>query len=31
MLQPWTAFGVLCAYAAVLLAISAARMRRSDA
>ncbi|MGN6795766.1 MAG: ABC transporter permease subunit [Streptosporangiaceae bacterium] len=31
MLQPWTGFGVLCAYAAVLLAISAARMRRGDA
>jgi len=30
MLQPWTGFGVLCAYAAVLLAISAARMRRGD-
>jgi hypothetical protein len=31
MLQPWPGFGVLCAYAAVLLAISAARMRRGDA
>lgn len=31
MLQPWTGFGVLCAYAAVLLAISAVRMRRGDA
>jgi ABC-2 type transport system permease protein len=31
MLQPWTGFGVLCAYAAVLLAVSAARMRRGDA
>jgi ABC-2 type transport system permease protein len=31
MLQPWTGFGVLCAYAAILLAISAARMRRGDA
>jgi ABC-2 type transport system permease protein len=31
MLHPWTGFGVLCAYAAVLLAISAARMRRGDA
>ncbi len=31
MLQPWTGFGVLCAYAAVLLAISATRMRRGDA
>lgn len=30
MLQPWTGFGVLCAYAAVMLAISAARMRRGD-
>jgi len=31
MLQPWTGFGVLCAYAAVLIAVSAARMRRGDA
>jgi hypothetical protein len=31
LLQPWTGFGVLCGYAAVLLAISAARMRRGDA
>jgi ABC-2 type transport system permease protein len=31
MLQPWTGFGVLCAYVTVLLAISAARMRRGDA
>jgi len=31
MLQPWAGFGVLCAYAATLLAISAARMRRGDA
>ncbi len=31
MLQPWTGLGVLCAYAAVMLAISAARMRRGDA
>jgi ABC-type transport system involved in multi-copper enzyme maturation permease subunit len=31
MLQPWIGFSVLCAYAAVLLAISAARMRRGDA
>jgi hypothetical protein len=31
MLQPWTGFGVLCLYAAVLLALSAARMRRGDA
>jgi len=30
-LQPWTGFGVLCLYAAVLLGISAARMRRGDA
>ena len=30
MLQPWTGFGVLCAYAAVLIAVSAARMRRGD-
>jgi ABC-type transport system involved in multi-copper enzyme maturation permease subunit len=31
MLQPWIGFSVLCAYATVLLAISAARMRRGDA
>ncbi|HEX7995415.1 MAG TPA: ABC transporter permease [Streptosporangiaceae bacterium] len=31
MLQPWTGFGVLCLYAAVVLALSAARMRRGDA
>ena len=31
MLQPWTGFAVLCAYAAVLLIISAVRMRRGDA
>jgi ABC-2 type transport system permease protein len=31
MLHPWTGFGVLCAYGVVLLAISAARMRRGDA
>ncbi len=31
MLQPWTGFGVLCAYAAVMLAIAATRMRRGDA
>jgi len=31
MLQPWTGFAVLCAYTAVLLATSAARMRRGDA
>ena len=30
MLHPWSGFGVLCAYAAVLLAVSAARMRRGD-
>jgi ABC-2 type transport system permease protein len=30
-LQPWTGFGVLCLYAAVLLGISAARMRHGDA
>ncbi|HYK28788.1 MAG TPA: ABC transporter permease [Streptosporangiaceae bacterium] len=31
MLHPWTGFAVLCGYAAVLLAASAARMRRGDA
>lgn len=31
LLQPWTGFAVLCAYAAVLVGISAARMRRGDA
>jgi ABC-2 type transport system permease protein len=31
LLRPWTGFGVLCLYAAVLLALSAARMRRGDA
>jgi ABC-2 type transport system permease protein len=31
LLQPWTGFAVLCAYAAVMLGISAARMRRGDA
>jgi hypothetical protein len=31
MLQTWTGFGVLCCYAAVLLVIAAARMRRGDA
>jgi len=31
MLQPGAGFGVLCAYAAILLAISAGRMRRGDA
>jgi ABC-2 type transport system permease protein len=30
-LSPWTGLGVFCAYAAVLLAISAVRMRRGDA
>jgi ABC-2 type transport system permease protein len=30
MLGPWTGFGVLCAYAAVMLLISAARVRRGD-
>ncbi len=31
MLAPWTGFAVLCAYTAVLLGISAVRMRRGDA
>ena len=31
MLHPWSGFGVLCAYAMVLLALSAVRMRRGDA
>lgn len=31
LLRPWTGFGVLCAYAAILLAVSAVRMRRGDA
>jgi hypothetical protein len=31
MLLPWTGFGVLCLYAAVLLGLAAARMRRGDA
>jgi hypothetical protein len=31
LLQPWTGFGVLCCYAAVLLSLAAARMRRGDA
>lgn len=31
LLQPWTGFAVLCAYAAVLLGLSAVRMRRGDA
>ncbi len=30
-LAPWTGFGVLCAYAAVLLGLAAVRMRRGDA
>jgi ABC-2 type transport system permease protein len=30
-LSPWTGFGVFCAYAAVLLALAALRMRRGDA
>jgi ABC-2 type transport system permease protein len=30
-LSPWTGFGVLCAYAAVLLTLAALRMRRGDA
>jgi len=30
-LQPWTGFGVLCLYAAILLGVAAARMRRGDA
>jgi ABC-type transport system involved in multi-copper enzyme maturation permease subunit len=30
-LAPWTGFGVLCAYAAVLIGFSAWRLRRSDA
>ena len=30
-LSPWTGFGVFCAYAAVLLAAAAVRMRRGDA
>src|SRR5215468_6585442 len=31
LLQPWTGFAVLCCYAAVLLGVAAARMRRGDA
>jgi ABC-2 type transport system permease protein len=31
MLQPWAGFGMLCLYSAVLLGLSAARMRRGDA
>jgi len=30
MLHPWTGFAVLCAYAAILLTIAAARMHRGD-
>lgn len=30
-LSPWTGFGVFCAYAAVLLALAAIRLRRGDA
>jgi ABC-2 type transport system permease protein len=30
-LPPWTGFGVFCLYAAVLLSVAAARMRRGDA
>lgn len=30
-LAPWTGFGVLCAYAAVLIAFAAWRLRRADA
>lgn len=30
-LAPWTAFGVLCGYAAVLIVLAAWRMRRADA
>ena len=29
-LSPWTGFGVFGAYAAVLLAVAAVRMRRGD-
>lgn len=31
LLQPWTGFGVLCMYAAVLIGLAAVRMRRGDA
>ena len=31
LLQPWTGFGVLCGYAAVLIGLAAVRMRRADA
>jgi hypothetical protein len=30
-LAPWTGFGVLCAYAAVLIGFAAWRLRRADA
>jgi ABC-2 type transport system permease protein len=30
-LAPWTGFGVLCAYAVVLIAFGAWRLKRSDA
>jgi ABC-2 type transport system permease protein len=31
LLQPWTGFGALCLYAAVLLGLAALRIRRGDA
>ena len=31
LLQPWTGFGVLCMYAAVLIGLAAVRLRRGDA
>jgi hypothetical protein len=30
-LAPWTGFGLLCAYAAVLIGLAAWRLRRADA
>ena len=30
-LAPWTGFGVLCAYAAVMIGLAAWRLRRADA
>lgn len=30
LLGPWTGFGLLCLYAAVILALGAARLRRHD-
>jgi hypothetical protein len=30
-LAPWTGFGLLCAYAAVMIGIAAWRLRRADA